>query len=366
MKRLNMCLLVVLVIGTLLSACGQATPAPQETQAVQAPAAVTEAPPVVENVEYVDWGFSGDLQVPFRKFLADPFEGKHPGVKVTLLGGITEDALAQIKAPQGKSPIDSIMMGEMRYLSAINENILAPMTVNEVPNIALIDPEMQKVCDGYGAAWINQLIGVAYNKDLVDAPENWTDLWDPKYKGQIGIPSPAANNGFLFLVLVAKLFGGDENNLDVAFEKLDELAPFVVAANPGQLAQLLETGEIGLAVNWQTQSGPSIAKSSNLDFVIPAPGGAAVTSCYTVLANSANLDLAYQYINDALSTEFQNQIASAPWYFGPTNTSATIPAGTEKFNPPMSEIGNLIKVDWAVANKIRTEITDLFIKRYGQ
>ena len=361
MKRLHLLLVLVLVTTLVLSACTPKTTAPAGEQATSAPAAASG-----KEVKYVDWGFSGDLQVPFRNYLADPFEANNPGVKVTLLGGITEDALAQIKAAQGASPIDSIMMGEMRYIDAINEDILAPLTVNEVPNLALIDPNMQKSCEGYGAAWMNQIIGIAYNKTKVDPPKNWSDLWDPKYKGQIGLPSPSSNNGFLFMVMVAKLFGGDENNLDVAFEKLDELAPFVVAANPGQLAQLLETGEISLAVNWQTQSGPSLAKDPNLDFVIPEPGGAALTSCYTVLKSSANKELAYKYINDALSTQFQSKIAESPWYFGPTNTSAVVPPDTQKINPPMSDISKLMKFNWGVANKVRTDVTDKFIKRYGK
>jgi putative spermidine/putrescine transport system substrate-binding protein len=182
----------------------------------------------------------------------------------------------------------------------------------------------------------------------------------------IGIPSPSANNGFLFDVMVAKLFGGSESDLSVAFKKLDELKPFVVAANPAQLAQLLETGEIALAVNWQTQTGPSLSKDPNLDFIIPEPGGAALTSCYTVLKKSANLQLAYKYINDSLSTTFQSKISESPWFFGPTNTSATIPPDTTKMNPPMKDIKKLMKFDWSVANKVRTDFTNEFIKRYGK
>jgi putative spermidine/putrescine transport system substrate-binding protein len=388
MKRWSITLVFVLIASLVLTACAPAgtqepTAGAVQTNTEAAPPAdaaptteaappadatpTTEAaPPTTGSVDYVDWGFSGDLQVPFRQHLADPFESKHPNVNVTLLGGITEDAIAQIRAARGASPIDSIMMGEMRYIDAVQEGLLAPMTVNEVPNLANVSPEFQAPCDGYGAAWMVQLIGVAYNTDLATKPESWTDLWNEEYKGKIGIPSPSANNGFLFLVLVAKLFGGDENNLDVAFEKLDELAPFVVAANPGQLAQLLESGEISLAVNWQTQSGPSIARNPTLDFTIPEPGGAGVISCYTILNGSENKELAYEYINDALSTEFQNQISAPPWYFGPTNVNVTIDPGSEKFLPSMEALSDLMLVDWTIANQVRPDITDEFIRRYGQ
>lgn len=363
MKHSNTILALLLTAGLLLGACAPAAQ-PPSTDSTPANTEVAQAP--TERVEYVDWGFSGDLQVPFRTHLADPFEQKYPNVSVTLLGGITEDAIAQIRASRGDSPIDSIMMGEMRYIDAAQEGILAPLTVNEVPNLANVNKEFQEPCEGYGAAWMVQLIGVAYNTDLVSKPEKWTDLWNEEYKGKIGIPSPSANNGFLFLVLVAKQFGGDENNLEVAFEKLDELAPFVVAANPGQLAQLLESGEISLAVNWQTQSGPSVTRNPKLDFTIPEPGGAGVISCYTVLEGSANKEHAYNYINDALSTDFQTKISAPPWYFGPTNMDVTIDPGSAKFLPSKEALSDLLLVDWKIANLVRSDITDQFIRRYGQ
>jgi len=84
--------------------------------------------PPPEPVKLVDWGYTGDIQTNlFGEKLAKPFMAANPGVTIELLGGVTEDAIAQIKAAQGASPYDTILLGEPRFLQAKNEGwIFAP------------------------------------------------------------------------------------------------------------------------------------------------------------------------------------------------------------------------------------------------
>src|SRR5687767_5883951 len=68
--------------------------------------------------EVVAISYAGDLQVPHRKFLADPFVAAHPGVSVRLIPSESEDVVAQIKATRGASPFDVIPLGEPRQMTA--------------------------------------------------------------------------------------------------------------------------------------------------------------------------------------------------------------------------------------------------------
>jgi putative spermidine/putrescine transport system substrate-binding protein len=342
-----------------LAACG----GPSGTTTSGAPAASGAAP---EEVTLVDFGFTGDIQMLFREHLADPFEESHPGVTVELTGGISEDAIAQIKAAQGASPYDTMLLGQPRYLQAQNEGWIQPLSEADVPNIADIYPNVQEKCSPGAAAWTVETIGVVYNPDLVPAPENWTDLWNPEYEGQIGMAAPSSNAGFLFLVLINKLFGDDEANFETAFEKLAELEPFVVAPNPETLGQLLETEEIGLAINWSTEAAVTIEGGFNVEFTFPAPGAMAQVGCYAVLAETANAELAKEYVNEALGVDFQTAMSQAPFFFAPVNVNVEL-AEPSDLIPAPEDYDTLVTVeDLEAVLAEREAVTDRFTREFGQ
>lgn len=346
-------------LALVVTACGGGTTSPGSS----GPAASAAG----EAVTLVDFGFTGDIQGLFREHLADPFEASHPGVTVELTGGISEDAIAQIKAAQGASPYDTMLLGQPRYLQAQSDGWIQPLSEADLPNIADVYPNVQEKCSPGAAAWTIETIGVVYNPDLVPAPENWTDLWNPEYEGQIGMAAPASNAGFLFLVLINKLFGDDETNFDTAFTKLAELEPFVVAPNPETLGQLLEREEIGLAINWSTEAAVTMEGGFNVEFTYPAPGAMAQVGCYAVLAETAHPDLAKAYVNEALGVDFQTAMSQPPYFFAPVNQNVELSEESAALIPAPEDYDSLVTVDDLEAVLAEREaVTDRFTREFGQ
>jgi spermidine/putrescine-binding protein len=323
--------------------------------------------PEPEEVTLVDWGYTGDIQtILFGESMANPFMASHPGVTIELLGGISEDAIAQIKAAQGASPIDTMLLGKPRYLQAQREGWILPITGADIPNVAETYPNIQEQCAPQAVAWTVEIIGLVYNPDLVPKPESWEDLWKPEYEGLVGMAAPSSNAGFLFLMMLAKTFGSGEEDLDTVWAKLDELEPFVVANNPETLSQLLENEEIGVAINWNTEAAVSIGKGFNVEFTMPSPGGIGQVGCYAILKNTANPELAMEYINTALGLEFQQAMSEAPWFFAPVNKNVVLSEESAKILPAADEYPNLITIDLDKALPLREGLTDQFIRDYGQ
>lgn len=364
MKHLKSLLFVLVLMSMLIAACGgAATPAPVETAA---PPEET-APPAPEEVTLVDWGYTGDIQTNlFGEKMANPFMESNPGVTIELLGGISEDAIAQIKAAQGASPIDTMLLGEPRYLQAQREGWIQPLSATDIPNVADVYPNIQEHCSPGAVAWTVELIGLVYNPDLVPKPESWEDLWKPEYEGLVGMAAPSSNAGFLFLMMVGKVFGSGEDDLDTIWAKLDELQPFVVANNPETLSQLLENEEIGVAINWNTEAAVSIGKGFNVEFTMPAPGGIAQVGCYGVLKDTANPDLAKAYVNTALALDFQQAMSEPPFFFAPVNKNVVLSEESAKILPAPEQYPNLITIDFETALPLREGLTDQFIRDYGQ
>src|SRR5207245_10658494 len=67
----------------------------------------------------------------------------------------------------------------------------------------------------WGPAISMQAIGLAYNpKKVKPAPRSWDDLWNPAYKGRVGLTALNSSLGMAFIVELARLKGGSESNLE--------------------------------------------------------------------------------------------------------------------------------------------------------
>lgn len=349
MKHIKLLVFVVLAMSMILTACAQTTPAEDE------------------QITLIDWGYTGEIQTGlFGEYMAEPFMDENPNVKIELLGGISEDAIAQIKAAQGASPIDTMLLGKPRFIQAKNEGWILPLTEDDIPNLVNIYPNLQAECSPGAVVWTVEVIGLVYNPDLVPEPQSWEDLWNPEYEGMVGIAAPSSNAGFLFYAMIGRLFGSGEDDLDTIWEKLEELQPFVVANNPEALNQLLENEEIGVAINWNTEAAVSMGRGFNVEFTMPEPGGIGQVSCYAVLKDTAHPEVAKAYINTALSIDFQQPMSEDPFFFAPVHRDVVLTEEAARILPAPEDYENLITIDLEVALPAREELTDQFIRRFGQ
>src|SRR6187402_31534 len=317
--------------------------------------------------ELVVVSYPGDAQIPYRRFLADPFEQKHARTSVRLVPSESEDVVAQIKAARGASPYDLITLGVPRQVTAVQEGWVESTSASDLPNLARVYPQFISACKSTGVPETYSLIGIAYNPDKVSAPESWSDLSKPEYRGKLGMTTPASNLGFGLVVMTAKLFGGDEEHLAPAWPKLKELGPFVVAPSPEALAQLFERGEVSIAPMWNNDAAILALHGMKLKFVQPKPGAIVVVSCMDVIKNSAHPELARQFLNDEVSKEFQSHLAQAPWFFGPTNMDVTIPSASSAYMPTTLEgLNHSVYFDWEKAVLHRAEATEKFNREFSR
>lgn len=310
-------------------------------------------------------GYGGDLATPYERFLIEPFEESHEGVAIDQIPSESGDFVAQIKASAGNSPYDVVPLGESRLVTAITDGWVTEVTVEDVPNLEEVQPIFAEACRGYGAPVTYSLIGLAYNPEVVPAPETWEDLWtNPAYDGKIGLVSSASNLGFAFFVQAAKLAGGDESNLEPAFDRIRQLEPFLVAPNPTALAQLFERGEIAIAPLWNNDAAVLKSKGLPVEFVRPEPGAIADVTCMAVVEGSASPELSTELVNRAASADYQKSAAQEPWYFGPTNSTVEVPESDYLLSDP-SEFEDLVRIDWDAAAPKRAELTERFNQEFG-
>jgi putative spermidine/putrescine transport system substrate-binding protein len=175
------------------------------------------------------------------------------------------------KGPQAPDVIDvGFSFGE----SSKAEGLITPYKVATWDSI----PADAKDADGY---WYGDYYGVLaflVNTDVQpDVPQDWADLLDPKYNGQVALSGdPRVSNQAIQSVYAAALANG--GSLDDAQPGLDYFAQLNAAGNLIPLIAnngLVATGEIPVRITWDYNALAAIDSfegNPNATVVIPATG----------------------------------------------------------------------------------------------
>ena len=301
--------------------------------------------------------YGGGWEAGHRAAIATPLERKL-GIKVTLASILAAEMVARTKAAKGgQPPVDVALLDDGPFLSAIKEEVLERVPADKIPNAVRIYPQYRPK-EPYGLPVGASVIGLAYHaKRVKTAPASWADLWKPEYKGQVGLVTPASTLGTVFLLSVAKANGGSEANIEPGFRAIKSLLPSVgsIASSPAGLQTLLERGEVSVAPMWHSNTLILKGKGTGMEFVLPKEGGIAGLA-FMAITRGANVDLAAQYINQALDPEAQRILGNPPYYFGPVIQGVTLVpevAGVVPATP--ADLEKLSTGDWAVINQYRAE-----------
>ncbi|MDD2921643.1 MAG: extracellular solute-binding protein [Anaerolineales bacterium] len=243
------------IAATVLSACGGAAPKSESELNVIA------LPP--------DWCNYGKV--------IEAFKAKYPNIKVNELNpdAGSGDEIEAIKAnkdnkgPQAPDVVDiGFSFGEA------NKDLFMPYKVSTWDTI----PAGMKSPDGY---WYGDYFGVMaflVNTDVQpDVPQDWGDLLDPKYKGQVAQSGdPRTSNQAIQAVQAAAL--GNGGTLDDVKPGLDFFAQLNQAGNLIPLIAnngLVAKGEIPVRLTWDYNGLAAIdsfAGNPKATLVIPKTG----------------------------------------------------------------------------------------------
>lgn len=311
---------------------------------------------------------SGSIVVPvaggswgdaYQTHMIDTFHAMHPDVEVkTEMSGDSE-RLLKLRAAGGENPpLDVVGLTNEFMDAAIREGLVDTFTEEEIPNAGnLYDisrPDYWRDGDAYYAVHQNWgQLGFAFRTDLVEnPPKEWLDIFDPQYEGQFGFGPLTYSAALQFFVAVIRSMGGHESNpedVDAAFEKLEELKPNVAGApaDSGALQSLLERGEIAIAHIWDGRAFALAEAGQPIGFSYPSdPGPVASGAPRGIAVGTPNRELATAFLNHTLSPEAQAGFCNQMWY-GPSNKDAELdPEVAEKVAYGDEAYGKLWEPDY--------------------
>ncbi len=310
-KKFAFQLLALFVIAaTLLSACGGAateapavTDAPASSDPMSALYEAAKAEGMLSTIALPhDWCNYGGV--------IDAFKAKYPGIEVNELNpdagsGDEIEAIKANKDNTGPQAPDVIDVGLAFGPSSKAEGLIQPYKVSTWESI----PADAKDAEGY---WYGDYYGVMsflVNTDVQpDVPQDWSDLLDPKYNGQVALSGdPRTSSQAIQAVYAAALANG--GSLDNAQPGLDYFAQMNTAGNLVPLIAnngLVATGETAVRVTWDYNALAAVDSfegNPKTAVVIPANGRFAgvyvqAISAYAPHPNAAKLWMEFLYSDE--------------------------------------------------------------------
>lgn len=295
----------------------------------------------------------------YRAFLFPIIEKKQK-CKVLFDGTRSLVNLEKLRSDKARPKIDVVYMDDPVMITALEEGLIEPLTSEKVPNLAKLVPTAV-LNNGAWANFAAPWVGVAYNTKLMPGgPKAWADLWDPKFKGKVIIPSLQNTEGVWLLFVAAHLETGKplkdaQYDIDAAFKKLATLKPNLlnVYTNLPQAQNLLETGEATLlAGQMSAYTLPRKMDGAPIDLALMKEATFSMPWGVGLVKNSPSPELGAAYLNEILGTEIQKILLDKTVAL-PTNSDVEVPAST--LNPK-----DRFVPDWAFVSKNRGAWIDRF------
>jgi putative spermidine/putrescine transport system substrate-binding protein len=281
-------------------------------------------------------------------------------VKVEYVAGNSTDTLAKLQAQKGNQQIDVAIVDDGPMYQAIQLGFCRPidgLDKSELYPAAIFKDDKAVAVGQTGTGFM--INTKTFKEKGWATPTSWDDLKDPKFKKQLVIPPINNTYGLEALLMLARMNGGSEANVDAGFKIFKEqINPNVLAyePSPGKMTELFQSGQAVLAV-WGTGRVQSFANTGfPVDFVYPKEGAATLLTTACPIAKPTASPLASSFVKMLLDPKIQ-LVMLKDYGYGPVLKSLVVPPELGKMAPIGERAAKLYSPDWAVINEKREEWT---------
>jgi putative spermidine/putrescine transport system substrate-binding protein len=301
--------------------------------------------------------YAGIFQDKYTEAVIRPFEQKFPAVKVKYFtAGNSAQMLGALRAQRSSPQIDVAILDVSVSNVGNREGIFAKLDPSKVPSLKELHP-MAVVPDGFGPAVTFDHWVLVYDAEKVKPePAAFADLWDARFKGQIGLSAMPNIQGIAATVLASKSAGEDHTkSIDGAMKRLKDLAPAVQTFDPQPDGYTLILGNtLTIATGWNARAQLYHDESKGrLGVLFPKEGSVFQINTINLVAGSKNAEAAQAFIEHALSRDSQKRFTEAMFY-APVNAKAEIsPAAMARTAASPENMAKMIALDWDWVTTIR-------------
>lgn len=246
------------------------------------------------------------------------------GIKVNYQTVESNEALYSL-LKTGAGDYDVIVPSDYMVARLIEENMLAELDYDNIPNYALIGQQYKSLSfdpnNKYTVPYTWGTLGIIYNTSMVDETiTSWSAMFDPKYAGNVlMIRNSRDALGAALLDLGYDLNTTNEDEIRAAYEHLAEAKSKGVyqAFVMDEVFNKMEGGNAAIAMYYAGDYLTMLDNNEDLAFVIPDEGSNWFVDAMCVLKTSENKDEAEEWINFIAGTEANLKNMDYIWYASP-------------------------------------------------
>lgn len=305
-------------------------------------------------------GYGGSFETLMKEHIIPPFEKAH-GVTVSFVPGNSTENLARLQAQRDNQEMDVVILDDGPMYQAVALGFCD--TLGDLPSLPdIYDIAKMGTDKAIGVGFV--ATGFAYNAEMFekegwDPPTSWMDLADPKFEQLVSVPPISNTYGLHTLVMMARLHGGGEENIDPGYEAMvEKVGPNVLVYEPssGKMSELFQSGEIALSI-WGSGRVKSLADTGfPAKFAYPEEGAVALMIAACPVVDSDVPAEARAFIEYLLQPDIQVRLGETMGS-GPTNRKTVLPEELQSLPYGPDKIAQLVAVDWDTINPKREEWT---------
>lgn len=296
-KMLLLCVSVLVVLG--LIACSEGT-----SKKVSSEGEDGQDQELADKLYVFNWAGYIPQEV------LDEFEEEYDVELVYDTFSANQEMLTKIKS--GAVKYDVVFPTDY-FLKDMGENdLLQEINLDNIPNFENIEEDLkdQDFDPGnkYSVPFMYGSIGLAYNKEKVEEPSSWEDLWNPEYKGHVTMQeTPKEAISIALQTLGYDFTNPTDEQLGEAKERLEGLNENVLTYT-SQPNDVLINEQAWISATYGDQAGKAILQNPDISYVIPEEGGILWMDNIAIPEISENKYTAEVFINFLLDAEISKKI----------------------------------------------------------
>ena len=246
------------------------------------------------------------------------------GIRVNYQTAESNEALYSL-IKMGGADFDVIVPSDYMIARLIEEDMLAELDYDTIPNFDLIDDTYKHLSydpeNKYTVPYTWGALGIIYNTAMVSEPiTSWSAMFDPQYAGQVLMINNSRDAiGAALLSLGYSLNTTDESQLEEAFSLIKQAKDNGVyqAFVMDEVFGKMEGGNAAIAMYYAGDYLTMLENNEDLAFVIPEEGSNWFVDAMCVLKSSQHKDEAEEWINFIASTDANLANMDYIWYASP-------------------------------------------------
>jgi len=263
---------------------------------------------------------------------------KETGIKVNVENyASNEEMLSKLLAAGGK--YDLIQPSEYTIEALVKADKLAPLNLENIPNIKNLDPAYTKLPHDpegkYSVPWMAGSVGIVINTAKVKTPvTGYKDVFSGAHKKRIVVLNDSREIvSWALSSLGLPINDITPESLEKAKPVLAEWLPQVRVYDSDSPKTALLNGNVDVGIVWSGEAAILFKKNKKFQYVLPAEGAHRFIDSLAVPKGAANQENAEKFINYILKPEVSVKISDAFPYTNPNAEARKLLTKAQLANP---------------------------------